>query len=94
MGKINLRTSTHYHINEEEEKGDMLPSYAPWGCLEASRRGVTLTTNLLVKMRKNLEIFWRASIHYLISALVEKGDMLPNNAPCDGLELSLRRFVC
>ncbi len=65
----------------------MLPSYAPWGHLEAYWGGVTLTKHFVEKMEKNVDIFWRVSTHYLISALLEKGDMLPNDAPCAGLEI-------
>ncbi len=36
-----------------------------------------------VKMKKKL---WRASTHYLFNAWVGKGDMLPNDAHCSGLE--------
>ncbi len=40
--EILWRPSTHL-INTEIEKGGMLPLYATWSCLEAYKRGMTLT---------------------------------------------------
>ncbi len=68
------------------EKGDILCNYAPLGRLDAYRRGVTLNYFLGGENGKNLEIVWIVSMHYLINAKVEKGDMLPNDAHWGGLD--------
>ncbi len=49
--------SMHYFSNAQVKKGDMLPSYAPWGGLQAYQRGVTMTNYVWVKIGKKLRHF-------------------------------------
>ncbi len=65
----------------------MLPNYVPWGGLEAYQRKRVAVTNVCGgKNGKKHRIFWWVSMLYLINILVEKGDILPNDARCGGLE--------
>ncbi len=61
----------------------MLSNDAPYGGLKVYQRGV-IWTNIFGEIEK--ETFWRASVHYLIDAWLEKGGMLPNYTPWCGLE--------
>ncbi len=63
-----------------------MPLQGPWSGLEAYWRGVPLTDFFLWKWEKNLEIFGKASTHYLINVYLKNGGTQPNYTHWGGLE--------